>query len=363
MGQITTSDVARHASVSRVTVSRVLNNRGNVTEEVRQLVLKAAHDLGYLEAKGRLQEAVFDQSSLLQPAKMLGDVGFFFSSLLPNSSATDNPFWSPILRGVEREAHRSNANVIYRSLSARAPSPAALKSTIRHMKLGGILLVGSAETEVVHAFHQTGTPLVLVDLLVPEIACDSVIVDNIEGLRLAVQHLLDHEHTQIAYIGGPVAFTRASVPQATSKIFSLGRRLAGYFLSLLEADLPLDFDLVQTGELSFEGGYNGASTLLASKRPFTAIVCANDETAIGAMKAVQETGRRVPEDISIIGFDDIESARHVTPELTTIRVDKGSLGTLAMRALAARALDPETATATTMLSVRLVERHSVAKRG
>ena len=93
-------------------------------------------------------------------------------------------------------------------------------------------------------------------------------------------------------------------------------------------------------------GYNGALSLLASKRPFTAIVCANDETAIGAMKAVQENGLRVPEDISIIGFDDIESARLVTPELTTIRVDKGSMGTLAMRALAGRALDPETATAT-----------------
>src|SRR5262249_15378460 len=150
------------------------------------------------------------------------------------------------------------------------------------------------EMEVVQAFLQTGVPLVLVDLLSPDIACDSIIADNFEGLRLAMKYLLDSGHRQIAYIGGPVAFTRSPYPHTTSKIFSLERRMAGYFLSLLEADLPLDFDLVQTGDLSFDGGYQGALTLLASKRPFTAIVCANDETAIGAMKAVQESGLQVP---------------------------------------------------------------------
>ncbi|MGO8950368.1 MAG: LacI family DNA-binding transcriptional regulator [Ktedonobacterales bacterium] len=359
MGQITTSDVARQASVSRITVSRVLNNRGPFTDEVRQRVLQAAHDLGYLPAKS--SRHVFDQADLAPIPRTIGDIGFFYSSLLPNSSATNNPYWSPILHGAEREARRSSANVIYRSLSAEAEPAATLRTTIRRMKLGGVLLVGSAEIDLVQLLQQSGVPLVLVDMCFPELSCDCVVVDNVQGIRVAMQYLFALGHQRIAYIGGPVGFTRTPYPRTTGKIFSLERRLASYFLSLLEANLPVDYDLVQTGELSFEGGYQAANALIVSRRKFTAVVCTNDEIAIGAMKAFRECGQRVPEDISVIGFDDIESARHVTPGLTTIGVDKESMGAIAVRALASRARDPGANTTITMLKAYLVERQSVAR--
>ena len=360
MGQVTTSDVARHAAVSRGTVSRVLNNHANVTEAMRQRVLSVAHDLGYFTARGRAQRVSLWKSNPQPSHNGIGDIGFFFSSILPQTSATNNPFWSPILHGAEREARQLNINVIYRSVSPEAQPARALTAALNNMKLGGILLVGSAERDLVQVLQQTGVPLVLVDLFFPDIVIDSVIVDNMEGIRLAMQRLLSLGHRRIAYIGGPVAFTRAPYPRTTGKIYSLEQRLACYFLTLLEADIPLDYDLVQTGDLNVEGGYQGAKALIENDHPFSAIVCANDETAIGAMKALQESGRGVPEDISVIGFDDIESARHVTPDLTTVRVDKESMGAIAVRTLAARVLDPVATTITAMLKVHLVERGSVA---
>jgi LacI family transcriptional regulator len=360
MGQVTTSDVARHAAVSRGTVSRVLNNHANVTEAMRQRVLKVAHDLGYFAAKGQASHVFARRNNALYTHQGIGDIGFFFSSILPKTSATNNPFWSPILHGAEREARQLSTNVIYRSVSPVAQSAPVLAADISTMKLGGILLVGSAEIDLVRALQQTGVPLVLVDLFFPDIAIDSVIVDNMEGIRLVMQRLLSLGHRHIAYIGGPVSFKHAPYPRTTGKIYSLEQRLAGYFHALLEIGVPLDYDLVQTGDLNVDGGYQGAQALLANDHPFSAIVCANDETAIGAMKAIQEHGRRVPEDISVAGFDDIESARHVTPDLTTVRVDKESMGAIAVRTLASRILDPAATTVTAMLKVHFVERGSIA---
>jgi len=336
----------------------VLNDHDNVTEEVRRRVLKAAAELGYHTARSRaqLRRKEADESGALK------DMGFFYHSLILPESVTSNPFWSTILHGAEQEAGKSNVTVIYRSISSLVSSPGALLASMKQMKLGGILLVGSAEAETVRVIQQAGIPLILVDIFFPTLDVDAVIIDNMEGIRLAMHHLFERGHRQIAYIGGPVIFTRAPFPQTTSSIYSLERRLACYFTSLLEAEIPLNFDLVETGELGVDGGYIGARNLLQRDAPFTAIVCANDQTAVGAMKAVQEHGLRVPEDISIVGFDDIETARLITPALTTVQVNKEAMGAVAVRALISRVQDPDSAIVTSMLKVKLIERGSVASR-
>ncbi len=360
MGQVTTSDIARQASVSRVTVSRVLNNRGPFTEEVRRRVLHAASELGYPGIKGYRHN--LDRDDATPAMKAVGDIGFFYSSLLPSSSAYSNPYWSPILRGVEREAQKAGVQVVYRELASEPESALQTAVTaLRRMRLSGILLVGSAEIDLVRQLRQYKVPLVLVDMHFPEIPGDSVVVDNAGGITQCTQHLLERGHRRIAYISGPATFTRSPYPRAMSQIFSLQARLAQYFVSLLEADIPIDYDLVQTGALSFEGGYQAARALVENRRRFTAILGANDETAIGAMKAVQECGLRVPDDISVIGFDDIDSARHVTPSLTSIDTSKESMGAVAVRTLFSRVLDPDASGATTLMNVHLVDRQSVGR--
>ncbi len=358
MGQVTSNDVAKAAAVSRVTVSRVLNDHGNVTEEVRRRVLKAAAELGYHTARSRAQL----RRRAAEDTGALKDMGFFFHSLIKPESITSNPFWSTILHGAEQEAGKANITVIYRSISSLVSTPGMLLAAMKQMKLGGILLVGSAEAATARVIQQAGIPLILADIFFPDLDVDAVLIDDMEGIRLAMRHLFERGHHQIAYIGGPVTFTRTPIPRTAGNIYSLERRLASYFTSLLEAEIPLNFDLVETGELGVDGGYVGARNLLERNAPFTAIVCANDQTAIGAMKAVREQGLRVPEDISIVGFDDIETAHLITPALTTIQVNKEAMGAIAVRALIARVQDPASAVVTSMLRVKLIERNSVASR-
>ena len=130
-------------------------------------------------------------------------------------------------------------------------------------------------------------------------------------------------------------------------------------MALLDHGLPLDYDLVESGNLTTESSYAACRRLLARKKAFSAIFCADDITAIGALQALREAGYSVPEDISLIGFDDIALVGHLNPALTTIRVNKEALGAMALKSLLIRTSDPLTPSVSYVLEVELVERHSV----
>src|SRR5262249_35899741 len=144
---VTTQDVAHAAAVSRVTVSRVLNNHGNVTERTRQRVLQAAADVGYLSRPPRPV-----------PPTPLSDIGFFFASILGEEPLGDNPFWTPVLHGVEQEASAAGIHVTYRSITPYADRPGELLELVRSASLDGVLLVGPASEPVVRTLHETGVP-------------------------------------------------------------------------------------------------------------------------------------------------------------------------------------------------------------
>lgn len=344
-GSITVKDVAQRANVSVGTVSRVFNNHSNVTDEIRQRVLKAAADLRY-----------FGSSS--QDNRAVKEIGFLFYVDVDNSSALTNPFWSSILNGVESEARRSNIKVTYRAIGELSQTPQILLTTIYEMKLGGILLVGPAEAETIRLIQSTQLPLVLVDNHIPGLSADSVLGDNFEGARIAVTHLINMGHRQIAFIGGPTV----DGPRPINKIYTIERRAAGYRTALLDAGLSVNYELYEAGNLSTDGGYDACRRLLARNNNFSAIFCANDETALGAMKALREAGCRIPEDVSLVGFDDIALVEHLTPALTTVRINKEALGAVAVKSLLARAADPDAVAITSMLDIELIQRNSVMRR-
>ncbi|HEY7416324.1 MAG TPA: LacI family DNA-binding transcriptional regulator [Ktedonobacteraceae bacterium] len=348
-GSVTLKDVAHEAQVSIGTVSRVFNNHINVTEEVRQRVFKAATHLGYFGMAG--QEARSYESS-----RLVKEIGFLFSSIMPYTRVGTNPFWSHILHGVEGEASKSNIKVTYRSLVEIQNTPDILLTTVYEMKLGGILLVGPAEPETARLLQGVGIPLVLVDNYVPQ--ANAVLGSNLAGAKDAVQHLINMGHRQIAFIGGPMT---AGTPPL-NKIYTIERRAEGYRLALYDAGLPVPYDLYEDGGLSTEGGYKACQRLLERDKPFSAIFCANDEMAIGAMKALRDANLRVPEDVSLVGFDDIDMVEHLTPALTTVRVNKEALGSIAVKRLLALTSNPDLVNVTSMLEVELVKRDSVSRR-
>jgi len=348
-GSVTVKDVAREAQVSIGTVSRVLNNRTNVTEDIRQRVVKAAAQLGYFRTAGQ-------EPRMYENNRTIKEIGFLFcSSITTYSVVGTNPFWSYTLHGVESEASKSNVKITYRSISEVQHSPDMLLTTIYDMKLGGILLVGPAEIETIRLIQSTRTPLVLVDNYAPNV--DAVLGKNFEGAKMAVEYLISMGHTRIALISGPAREEQPSV----NKVYTLEERAEGYRVALLKAGLPISHELHVTGDLSTNGGYESCKGLLATNIPFSAVFCANDETAIGAIKALREAGYRVPEDISLVGFDDIDLVEHLTPALTTVQVNKEALGIVAFKRLLALVTNPDPVSVVSMLEVELMIRDSVSR--
>lgn len=341
---VTVKDVARKASVSVGTVSRVFNNHSNVSEEIRDRVLKAATDVGYNRSVAK-----DPPNTNTRPIK---EIGFLFYSPLHNGTAMSNPFWPYILNGVEREARQSHIKVIYQDIGEAKETPQEILSTIQDMKLGGILLVGPTDQETVRLLKRLNIPIVLIANYVPGISVNSVLCDELEGALMAMDYLIKHGHRQIAFIDG----STLRGPILISKFYAVERRRIGYRTALIDAGLS---ELIEVGDLGAMGGYQACQRLLKRNMPFTALFCANDETAIGAMQALREAGRRIPEDVSIIGFDDIAMAAHLTPALTTIRVNKEALGAIAVKQLLEQAKEPSEISTSTVLEVELIERDSV----
>jgi LacI family transcriptional regulator len=351
-----------------VTVSRVLNDHHNVTDAVRRRVLQAAADLGYISQKSTT--SLIDVNGALpkrRPLRVLRTIGFFFASLHGHEPVAGNPFWSPVLHGVEREATAAGIGVTYRSLNQwvgaadeLAERAGALAEVVRAARADGVLLVGPATAMTVRALLASQRPLVLVDNCVPDLPVDAVLSDNFSGGRQAVAHLVELGHRDVAFIGGPVRVSPPPALHRTNTVWSIEQRALGYWTALREAGIQPDERLYETGNLSTAAGYRAAQRLLASGRPFTAIFCANDEGAVGAMQALHQAGLSVPADVSVVGFDDIDVAQHLIPPLTTVRVDKEAIGAWAVQRLLARALAPGAVPATLSLQVELIRRDTVA---
>ncbi len=347
---VTVKDLAQHAAVSVGTVSRVLNNQGGVNTDKKHRVLQAVSELGY----------VVNNSGATSQSRPTKEIGFFYRSSLDNlideKSVVIQPYWSHILHGAELEARRSNLKLNYRILNDPIRSERQFINQIQGMQLDGILLVGPAEEEVVRLLHSTNIPLVLVDNYVPGVAVDTVSSDAQGGARQAVSYLFEKGHQQIAFLCGPV---KPGGPRITGQIITGDRRITGYCLAFLDHGRAVDYTLFEPTDFSIPGGYEACKNLIQRGTKFSAIFCINDMVAIGAMKALNEAGLRIPQDISIVGFDDIDLAEHLTPALTTIRVNKEATGMTGVKTLLSRAGDPEAANVHISLDVSLVKRNSV----
>ena len=315
-------DVASRAGVSIATVSRALKNQGGLSEETRQQVLRTALELGY-------------NTDNLRPNK-LKRVSFL-TSRLPN--LTENPFYSPVLHGVEEACF---ANDIVLSYTSLRPSERAIETVRRH-DADGLLCVGYYEPRLLEQIAGLGLPLVLIDNWTADIP--SVNIDNSHGAKQAVMHLIQNGYQRIAFIGD-------------TNQYAIKKRLFSFRHTLYEAGILTDPRL----EISPDAPYTQIGTEIAvqsllslESRP-DALFIPNDESALWAIQACLKAGLRVPEDIAIIGFDDIHAASHAHPPLTTIRVNKELLGRTGLELLLSRS------TAQTLVATELVVRGSTVAK-
>lgn len=303
MSRPTLKAIAERAGVSVATVSRALSGRGQVDEATRRRILQIAEELGYAP----------DMAARSLVLRRTENIGFLIHAL---QSLAPHTFYGEILTAAEQELRRHRYHLQFAMVEDEALPP-----LIKENRVDGLLLVGcDLPTSLIRTLKERRIPLVLVDHHLPGI--DSVFTDNVGGAFQATSHLIRLGHRRIAFV------------TETLDNLSFRERFEGYRQALEAHGLPFDPDLVAEGERGFEGGFVAMRRLLERTRP-TAVVAANDPTAASAMRAIRAHGLRIPEDIAIVGFDDDPLAVHTEPPLTTMRVFRSKMATLA----AARLLD------------------------
>jgi LacI family transcriptional regulator len=224
--------------------------------------------------------------------------------------------------------------------------PQDLPRMLLEDELDGVLLVGaSVDHTIERLIQRRGTAVVLVDAYATENDHDAVVTDNFRGAYEAVTYLLQRGHRHIGMVG--------SLPDAYPSIEQRRRR---YIQALLDHDIPERY--CADSHLTREEAAESTAELLRRYPRVTALFCANDEIAVAAMQTARASGKRLPDELSIVGFDDIDLAEHLTPPRTTMRVDKAGMGRLAVQLLANRADYPDSSCATTVLRPILIEREA-----
>lgn len=334
----TLADVAEKSNVSISTVSLVLRNKGNIPQETRQRVLDAAREVGYRVKP--LPGKFADASAPLRTVGVLAKAN-------EGDSPLANPFYSQVISGIEEACRQRNINMLLAILPTDKNNyPLEVPRLLSEDHAEGLLLLGAlVDRPLELMLDQKAAPVALVDAYAPYREYDAVVSDNCRGMYQAVSHLIACGHREIALIGtGHSAFP------------SVTERRDGYLQALKDFSLtPHCLDCWYDREAV-------AATLrghIAEHPNVTAIVGINDETALESIRALQSLGRRVPDDVSVIGFDDIALSGMSNPALTTMQVDKRGMGQNAVELLLWRMRNPTLAPMTLLMRARLVERESV----
>lgn len=329
----TIKDVSRRANVSPATVSRVLNGVVPVSHSKRVAVLAAIDELGY-------QPNAFARSLATNRSRAIGTLVSELSSAV----------YGDIIRGIESVAEAQGLHMVVSSGHASSEIERRSFAFLQERRTDALIVQvdATSDEELVTWACNTSLPVVVVGRHIPAIAERCVYLDNVAGGALATRHLLERGHRRIAHIAGLMRITDAR------------DRLTGYRQALAENDLPFEEALVAEGGFTEDGGYRAMQQLLERDAGFTAVFAANDQSAAGALKALREAGLRVPDDISLVGFDDLLIAHYLYPALTTVLQPFAEMGqAAAWLALTALGIDEEKEV-TRRFDPALVERDSVA---
>lgn len=298
----TIADVARESGVSTMTVSRVLNGKGEISSETRRRVQRTIDRLGF-------RPSAVARGLATRRTRTVG-------VMVPDVA---NPFFPEIVRGAEDVAWQHGYTIMLSSSGERDAREAAILRRFEEVRVDGVILCSARMPDVELApFLERHDAAVLVNREPPRGTAMGLEVDDAHGAHLATRHLLDGGHEVIGILRGP------------DRAYSARRRLHGHRRALGEAGVPFDADLVEVTTPDARNGATAAAALLARRPDLTALLCHNDLVAVGALQACRERGASVPDDVAVVGCDDIPLARLVAPGLTTLRSAKTTLGREAM---------------------------------
>lgn len=333
----TIKDVAKKAGVSIATVSFVINNSKQISASTRNRVLKAIKLLNYHPSSSARDLAT----------GKTGNLGFI---LTDDHFLRTEPFYTRIFLGTEFEARVEGYYVLLSTIKRDFNDSDNLPRFVVNRNVDGIIVAGKVPDCFINKLCSYNLPTVFVDYIPPKNNCPQVLIDNIQGALMATNHLISLGHKNIAFIGGG--------PGHPSWV----DRLEGYKQALESAGISVRNNLIISND-DYQGrqnGYNSAKKLFSKKNNITAVFAANDAMAIGVMNYLTENGYKIPNDVSIIGFDDIEADLMLNPTLSTIRVPKLELGSEALKLLVNSIKSKKTFSKKILIPVELIKRESTA---
>ncbi len=333
---VTIYEVARRSGVSTATVSRVMRDGGGFSAMTRERVLTAVGELGWVPS-GSARGLVSRRS---------GIIGVLFPDLATSGEAEEeSPLYvDQIIRGAERAAAAAGDAVLIAATHSASGRDLAYSVA---SKVDGLVVLARSLSEADLVSIARSVPVVVLADTSARHACDFVGADNRSGARQVTAHLLEHGYREMAFIGGP--------PAAPDSI----ERFAGYRDAVAAAGLPAPASPDADGAFTDAGGEAAMRALLQRRRHRPrAVVVGNDQMAIGALTALRSARLRVPADVALTGFDDISSARHLRPALTTVRQPMRELGEHSVRLLLERIAAPKAPTQSVVLPTRMVIRRS-----
>lgn len=333
-GRVNMHDIARRAKVSLGTVSNVVNGSAAVREPLRRRVLQAIDDLGYQPSQ--LARALRRDSS-----NMIG-------MIVPDIT---NPFFPALVRAVEDIAYSKLYRLVLCNSDNDPTKEATYLSELQSYLPAGLLLIPAVESKLTHAPVRNGrvTPTVCIDRRPQGWKGDIVKTGNEAGAYSAAHHLIDYGHRRIAMITGP------------SHLANARERVKGFRRALKDARIEIPSTYIQAGNLDRASGFEAALRLLRLASRPTAVFAANDLMAMGALLAVRELGLHCPEDVSIVGFDNLDVVELLMPPLTTVQQPIYRLGAAAAELLLQRISGLDDPAREIVLETELIRRASVAR--
>jgi len=298
-------EVARRARVSIATVSRTINGVPTVTPQLSRRVWKVVKELGYYP-NTQARALVSGRSRIF---------GLIVSEIT-------NPFFPEIVQGFEDIAVQHNYEIL---TTSTVHDPKRMALSVRRMierRVEGVAIVTfGMEEELFHDLKSRQVPLVFIDVGPSLPRVSNIRIDYLHGIRQAVQHLAALRHEEIAFVSGPLVLKTATA------------RRRAFLQAMEEVGLPVEPKYQIEGNHTMEGGIEALKQLLKLPKPPTAVLCSNDMTAIGVMRQAYEDGIKIPDELSVIGFDDIRLAQFTIPPLTTVKMSQTEIARLAFHAL------------------------------
>ncbi|MCY1721983.1 LacI family DNA-binding transcriptional regulator [Prolixibacteraceae bacterium Z1-6] len=326
------NDVATRAGVSIATVSRVLNNNGNVNEATRAKINKAIKDLKYQPS--RVAKRLRSKSI---SSNLLG-------VLIPD---IENPFYVDVLRGIEELAYNNNYAIIMCNFGQDEKKEKLYLEILQSEAIDGLIVAPAREDDpLLKKMVKDGLPVVCVDRGLKDSNVDVVLVDNVTGAFTAVDYLIKSGYKRIAYIAGLV-----EIPSSLL-------REKGYRKALEANGIPFEKELVRFGDSKHKSGVELCEELLKLTNPPDAIFTGNNLITLGALETIHKRKLRIPEDIAIVGFDDMQWSSSLNPPLTAVRQPAIEIGKRAVELLIQRIQDPERSCIQMTLNTQLIERSS-----